>query len=113
MEKVNENKWVAPSGAFAGFFALVGSSCCVLPLILINLGMSGAVVSYLGYVGRVRYWFLGLAVLLISLGVFYAFRSGNRPTLKTKIMLSIAVLMVIIALVLPSYEGVIQQWIRK
>ena len=113
MEKENKKRWIAPGGTFAGFLALVGSSCCVLPLILINLGMSSAVVSYLGYVGRVRYWFLGLAVLLIGAGVFYAFRSGNRPTRKTIIMLSIAILLVIASLVLPSYEGVIQQWMRK
>ena len=75
MEKEIQNKsgWFAKGGVLAGVFAFIGASCCILPIILINLGLSSAIVSHLGFLARMRPWFLGLTIILIIAGFIYAF----------------------------------------
>ena len=36
------NGWLAGGGVLGGFFAFLGASCCVLPILLVNLGVSSA-----------------------------------------------------------------------
>ena len=65
--------WVAGGGALAGLGAFIGASCCVLPLILINLGVSAALVGKLAFFARFQHYFLGGAVILLVVAIVAAF----------------------------------------
>lgn len=72
--------WPAVTGLVTGFFALIGASCCVLPLILLNLGVSTAMISNLEFFAVAKPYFLGLTILLIVASFVMAFRNGRRPS---------------------------------
>lgn len=55
-------------GAVVGFGALVGSSCCAVPLILAGLGASGAVFSGLEALVAIRPLLLGAAAVALVAG---------------------------------------------
>lgn len=114
MEKEIQNKsgWFAKGGVLAGVFAFIGASCCILPIILINLGLSSAIVSHLGFLARMRPWFLGLTIILIIAGFIYAFRGGKRPPRRILTFLILATLLAIGAYILPYFEGDLQRWLN-
>ena len=62
-------EWLAGGSLIAGASALIGASCCVLPIVLLNLGIGGALVSNLQHFARAKGWVLGVSVLLIIGGV--------------------------------------------
>jgi len=70
----------AGGGALSGLAALIGASCCVLPIVLVNLGLSSALVSNLAFFARAKPFFLGAAVLLIAVSFAAAFwgRGASR-----------------------------------
>ncbi len=103
--------WLAGGSLLAGTTALIGASCCVLPVVLVNLGLSGALVSNLTYFARARDWVLGLSVLLIAGGVVLAAKRG-RMGARTFALLVAATVMVAAAYILPSYEGQILRWLN-
>jgi len=39
-EKSNRSGLIATGGTLTGMFAVIGASCCILPIILVNLGVS-------------------------------------------------------------------------
>ena len=82
--------WVAGIGAATGLGALIGASCCVLPLVLINLGFSAALMSNLGFFVRAKPYFMVLTVALIVLGLVAAFWKGRRPGSRAIVLLSAA-----------------------
>ncbi len=104
---------IAPGGSLAGLFAFVGASCCVLPFILINLGVSSALVAHLNFFALAKIWFLGSAIVLILAGFYLAYRGKNRPPLRTWVFLIIASLLVLSALVLPLFEGDLLRWLKQ
>jgi mercuric ion transport protein len=63
MQTATKQLW---AGALA---AIVGSLCCVAPLVLITLGISGAWISHLTALEPYRPIFIG--VMLVSLGLAY------------------------------------------
>jgi mercuric ion transport protein len=85
--------------------AVLGASCCVLPLVLANLGIGSALFGSLGFFVSARPWLLGAAVALIALAAAVAFRSGRRPSAWTAAVLGVAVLFVAASLALPHVEG--------
>ncbi|MGB0906093.1 MAG: hypothetical protein ACPGVT_01270 [Maricaulaceae bacterium] len=91
---------------------MIGASCCILPIILVNIGLSSALVSHLGVFARLRPWFIALSASQILAAFLYAFRSGQRPSKKNLSILIVAALLTICALVLPYYEGDIQRWLN-
>ncbi len=103
--------WLAGGSLFAGAAALIGASCCVLPIVLVNLGLSGALVSKLAYFARAKDWMLGLSVLLIAGGVVLAAKRG-RMGARTFALLVAAAVMVAAAYVFPSYEDQILRWLN-
>ncbi len=105
------SSWLAGGSLFAGATALIGASCCVLPIVLVNLGLSGALVSNLAYFARAKDWVLGLSVLLIAGGVVLAAKRG-RMSARTFVLLVAATVMVAAAYILPSYEGEILRWLN-
>ena len=111
-EKSNRSSLFATGGALSGLFAFIGASCCILPLILVNLGVSSALVGHLGFFARLRPLFMGLTILLIIASFIYAYRGKRKPTRKTLTFLIIAGLLALTASILPYYEGDIQRWLN-
>ena len=70
------------SGSLAagGLAAVLASSCCLGPLVLVSLGFGGAWVSNLTLLEPFRPWFLGAALVAL----FFAYRRIFRPTADCK-----------------------------
>lgn len=104
--------WFAGGGVLAGFFAFLGASCCVLPIILVNLGLSGALVANLAILARFRVPIIGLALALVIASVALACRGGRRPRLRFWISAGVALLLAAAAWIIPHYEGALLQWLN-
>lgn len=111
-KKPNKGGLFATGGTLTGIFALIGASCCILPIILVNLGVSSALVSNLGFFARFRTWFMALTICLILGSFIYAYRSGRKPSKRVLVFLSFAGLLAVGSLILPYYEGDIQRWLN-
>lgn len=57
--------WLA-AGGVAG--AVLASSCCIVPLLLVTLGVSGAWIGNLTALEPYKPWFAGVALVFIGLG---------------------------------------------
>src|SRR5208282_1011099 len=66
--------WFAGVGAAIGLGALAASSCCVLPLALASLGVTGAVFGGLEILASLRPFLLGGAALALAAGWVLFFR---------------------------------------
>lgn len=103
--------WLASGSVITGFFAFLGASCCVLPIILVNLGASTALVSKLSFFARYQVWFQWITLALLVAATYFAFRNG-RPKVYIIILLELGFLLAIVAYVLPSYEREILKWLN-
>jgi mercuric ion transport protein len=67
---------VAAGSLAAGGFAagLLASSCCILPLILVSLGIGGTWMSFLTGLAPYQPYFLGVAAISIGAGLWRAYR---------------------------------------
>lgn len=104
---------VAGGSALSGLAAVIGASCCVLPIILVNLGASTAFVSNLTFFARYKPQFAAVTIALIAIGFVAAFWRGRRPNRTTLSMLSLASLFALAAYVLPQYEPYILRWLNS
>ncbi len=104
--------FIAGSSALSGLAAVIGASCCVLPIVLVNLGASTAFVSNLTFFARYKPQFAAVTIALIVVGFVAAFWRGRRPSLTTLIMLSLASLFALAAYVLPQYEPILLRWLN-
>lgn len=104
-QKAFSTKWLARGSLVGAISAFVGASCCVLPLVLFNLGVSSAIISQLGFLSRFREAFLFISIGLIVAGVFFAFKSGRRPSKGAVFNFSLAVAFVIAAHSIPLLES--------
>lgn len=57
--------WLA-AGGLAG--AVLASSCCIVPLLLVTLGVSGAWIGSLAVLEPYKPWFAGAALVFVGLG---------------------------------------------
>jgi mercuric ion transport protein len=105
--------WIAGGGALSGLGALIGASCCVLPLILINLGVSAALVGKLAFVARFQHYFMGGAVILLAAAIVAAFWKGRRPGKRVVITLALAAALIVAAYVMPFYEPQLLRWVNQ
>lgn len=96
--------WIAGGGALSGLGAFIGASCCVLPLVLINLGVSAALVGKLAFFARFQHYFFGAAVILLGVAIVAAFWKGRRPGKRVVITLAVAAALIVAAYVMPFYE---------
>lgn len=104
--------WLAGGGVFAGFFAFLGASCCVLPIILVNLGLSSAFVANLAMFARYRISFIGVAFALVVASIVFAYRGGRRPRPRFWISAGAALLLLTAAWIMPHYEGAMLRWLN-
>ncbi len=64
---------LAGTGAVVGITALVASSCCVLPIALAGLGVTGAVFSGLAFLADIRLFLIVGAAVMLALGWAFFF----------------------------------------
>jgi mercuric ion transport protein len=67
---------VLSAGGILG--ALAASSCCVLPLVLVSVGITGPWMANLTVLAPYSPIFIGLTLLMLGLGYYFAYR---RPKL--------------------------------
>lgn len=103
--------WFASGGVLASLFAFIGASCCVLPIILVNLGVSTTLVVKLGFLARNQALFQWATLALLVAATFFAFRNG-RPRMRVMVLLIIGFAFAGVAYVLPSYEREILEWLN-
>lgn len=72
---MTESKKGAGSLAVGGVAAILASACCLGPLVLVTLGISGAWIGNLTALEPYRPWFIGAALL----AMFFAWRRLFRP----------------------------------
>lgn len=101
----------ASGGLIASVFAFIGASCCVLPIILVNLGVSTALVAKLGFFARNQALFQWVTLALLLAATFFAFRNG-RPRMRIILLLVFGFTLSAVAYVLPSYEREILEWMN-
>lgn len=63
-----------------GLAAILASSCCLGPLLLVSLGFSGAWIGSLRALDPYRPWFIGAALIVL----FFAYRRIFRPVQDCK-----------------------------
>ena len=100
---------IASGGIVAGLLAAIGASCCVLQLILIQLGVGAALAGSLTVLAPLRPWLLLAAVLLLGWAAFRAFR-GGRPRGRVLVLLALGSAVVAAALILPTFERDLLRW---
>ncbi|PKP68040.1 MAG: mercury transporter MerT [Alphaproteobacteria bacterium HGW-Alphaproteobacteria-5] len=66
--------WFAAGGMVG---ATLASSCCILPLVLVTLGISGAWIGNLTALEPYKVWFVGAAVIFVGFGFWQVY---FRPT---------------------------------
>lgn len=85
--------------------ALIGASCCVLPIILFQLGIGSALIGTLTFFAQSTVYFLIAATAFIVVGVIASFWNRRRPGRGAILLFAVAACIVLIAYLLPSYEG--------
>lgn len=99
--------WLA-AGGLTG--ALLASSCCIVPLLLVTVGVSGAWIGSLTALEPYKPWFAGVALVFIGLGFRQVYVKARlvcadadycarpRSALIAKSVLWVATVLVILAL---------------
>jgi mercuric ion transport protein len=93
---------VSQVGLIAAIAALVGASCCALPLALAWLGLAGAWLANLGIFVVYRPYVTAFAIIVIGLGWAVALR--RSASVRTLIVLGVASVLVVAALLIAHYE---------
>ncbi len=101
---------IAGSSILSGLAALIGASCCVLPLLLVNLGVGSALVGNLDFFAKVKPYFMGATLVLVAIGFLAAFWGGRRPGKRILTLLVLAAALAVGAYMLPFYEPQILRW---
>src|SRR5947208_1087374 len=65
---------MAASGLLA---ALAASSCCVLPLVLFSLGVSGAWIGNFTQLAPYQHWFIVATIAFLGIGYWLVYRSSK------------------------------------
>lgn len=109
--RANGGGWFAGGGVAASILAFIGASCCLLPIVLLNLGIGTALAGNIAVLARFQVWFQALTIILLVAGYYFAFRAG-RPSGRVLAWLIFATLFVVAAFVVQKYEGAIVQWLN-
>lgn len=70
VEANSGKRWFVAGGALG---ALLASSCCILPLLLISLGVSGAWIGSLTVLEPFKPVFIGVAAIFIAAGFWHVY----------------------------------------
>lgn len=103
-------RWLAAGGILG---ALAASTCCILPLVLFSLGISGAWIGQLTALSPYQPIFIALTVLCLGYGYWLVYRKPKQacddgmacarplPNRLVKTMLWLATVLVLIAFAWP------------
>ena len=103
-------RWIATGGILG---ALAASTCCILPLVLFSLGISGAWIGRLTALSPYQPFFIALTVLCLGYGYWLVYRKPKQacedgmacsrplPDRLVKTMLYLATALVLIAFLWP------------
>ncbi|WP_420433702.1 hypothetical protein [Hyphobacterium sp.] len=102
--------------AIGGLFAFVGASCCVIPILLIHMGVASGLVARLGWFARWQPVFLAVSVALLATALFLGLRTNSRSRLFW-ITWTAGAVFTALALILPFFEADLQRalldWFRR
>jgi mercuric ion transport protein len=73
--EINGQKLAAAAGILG---ALAASSCCILPLVLFGLGVSGAWIGNLTRLAPYQPFFIGATLSFLGAGYWLVFRDSQR-----------------------------------
>jgi mercuric ion transport protein len=104
-----EIRLLSQLGLVAAVAALVGASCCALPLALAWFGLAGAWIANLGIFVAYRSYITAAAIVLIAMGWLIA--SRRRAAKRTLIVLALATILVGGALLVSYYETELTQYL--
>ena len=96
-------------GLVAGLGALVGASCCVLPLLLAITGVGGSWVAGIGALTPYQPYLLGMAALCVGIGWIIALRRQAR--MRVVVMLGLATVLVIGSVLTAIYERPLTEYL--
>ena len=96
-------------GLVAAVAALVGASCCALPLALAWFGLAGAWIANLGIFVAYRPYITAAAVFLIGVG--WVIASWRRAANRTFVVLALATVLVSGAILVSYYEADLAQYL--
>jgi len=116
-DKTNNTKsrragWVTGGGMLGSIGAFIGASCCVLPILLFNMGVGSALIAQLGFFARYKDELLYGSLALIIVGISVTFSGGGRPTRRVLVLFAVGLLFIGIAYSLPFYERELLSLIR-
>jgi len=74
--KDGRKNWLATGGMIG---AILASSCCVVPLILVSLGVSGTWIGSLTALEPYKPWFIAVSVGFIGYGFWYVYFKTPEP----------------------------------
>jgi mercuric ion transport protein len=74
--RVQRGQALIAAGGMLG--ALAASSCCILPLVLFFLGVSGAWIGNFTRLAPYQPYFIGATLLFLGYGYWLVYRSGTR-----------------------------------
>jgi len=69
--KSNNKSWLAIAGGFAG--GIAASTCCILPLVLFSLGISGAWIGNLTDMAIYQPYFVAVSFIFLTVGYYYVY----------------------------------------
>lgn len=70
VDRTRRNSWFAVGGVIG---ALLASSCCILPLVLVMLGVSGAWIGNLAALEPYKPWFVAATLVFLALGFWQVY----------------------------------------
>jgi mercuric ion transport protein len=101
--------WLPHIGLAAAAAALIGASCCALPLALASLGLAGAWIANLGVFVVYRPYITTVALIIVLIGWTIAVR---RPApARTFAILGIATAVTLTAVLVAQYEPEINRYL--
>ena len=123
MNKKSNNGLLSLGSALVSLSAILAASCCIVPLVLVNLGVGGAWIANLAILQPYRIYLLMGAALLSGAGLFFYIRNRLKPcaacppkrplgNILVPVSLAISVLLIILALILPSIEPQLLRMLR-
>jgi mercuric ion transport protein len=103
---------LAGGGFLAGLGAVLGASCCVLPILLVQAGLSTALVAHLAWFAQAKPYLMAVTIGLVLAGVIAAFWGGRRPRPLVLVLLIGAALLIAATIAAPHYERELLDWLR-
>ncbi len=123
MSKNAKDSLLSIGSAFCSLGAILATSCCIVPIVLVNLGLGGAWVANLAELKPYRIYFIAVSVVFAGIGLLIYIRNLMQPCdvcepkssfkkVGVPLILLISVLLIALAILLPSVEPYILRMLR-